>query len=55
MSEPVLRVEGLRVAFDHPQGLVKAVDDVSFALSPGERHRFSFSVDVVSARPPGKR
>ena len=37
MSEPVLRVEGLRVAFDHPQGLVQAVDDVSFALSPGER------------------
>jgi peptide/nickel transport system ATP-binding protein len=37
VSEPVLRVEGLRVAFDHPQGLVRAVDDVSFALSPGER------------------
>ena len=37
MSEPILRVEGLRVAFDHPQGLVQAVDDVSFALSPGER------------------
>ena len=37
MSEPVLRVEGLRVAFDHPQGLVQAVDDVSFALSTGER------------------
>jgi peptide/nickel transport system ATP-binding protein len=27
----------LRVAFDHPQGLVRAVDDISFALSPGER------------------
>ena len=37
MSEPALRVEGLRVAFDHPQGLVQAVDDVSFALAPGER------------------
>ena len=37
MSEPVLRVEGLRVAFDHPQGKVRAADDVSFALSPGER------------------
>jgi peptide/nickel transport system ATP-binding protein len=37
VSEPVLRVEGLRVAFDHPLGLVQAVDDVSFALSPGER------------------
>jgi peptide/nickel transport system ATP-binding protein len=37
VSEPVLRVEGLRVAFEHPQGLVRAVDDVGFALSPGER------------------
>jgi peptide/nickel transport system ATP-binding protein len=37
VSQPVLRVEGLRVAFDHPQGLVQAVDDVSFALMPGER------------------
>ena len=37
MSEPVLRIEGLRVAFDHPQGLVQAVDDISFALLPGER------------------
>ena len=37
MSEPILRVEGLRVGFDHPQGMVQAVDDVSFALAPGER------------------
>ena len=37
MSEPVLRVAGLRVTFDHPLGKVRAVDDVSFALSPGER------------------
>jgi peptide/nickel transport system ATP-binding protein len=37
VSEPVLRVEGLRVAFDHPLGKVQAVDDVSFDLSPGER------------------
>ena len=34
---PVLRVEGLSVAFDHPLGLVRAVDDVSFALRPRER------------------
>jgi peptide/nickel transport system ATP-binding protein len=34
---PVLRVEGLRVGFDHLQGWVQAVDDVSFALMPGER------------------
>jgi peptide/nickel transport system ATP-binding protein len=27
----------LRVTFDHLQGLVQAVDDVSFALAPGER------------------
>jgi peptide/nickel transport system ATP-binding protein len=37
VSEPVLRVAGLRVGFDHPQGWVQAVDDVSFALMPGER------------------
>jgi ABC-type dipeptide/oligopeptide/nickel transport system ATPase component len=37
VSEPLLRVEGLRVAFDHPLGKVQAVEDVSFALSPGER------------------
>jgi len=37
VSEPVLRVAGLHVVFDHPLGKVRAVDDVSFALSPGER------------------
>src|SRR5213592_4175627 len=37
MSGPVLQVEGLRVAFEHPRGLVRAVDDVSFSLLPGER------------------
>ena len=33
----VLRVDGLRVSFDHPLGSVKAVDDVSFTLHPEER------------------
>src|SRR5437899_11810975 len=37
MTASVLRVEGLRVGFDHPLGRVQAVDDVSFALLPGER------------------
>src|SRR3954465_7008889 len=37
MKQPVLRVEGLRVAYDHPRGLVRAVDDVSFSLRPHER------------------
>jgi peptide/nickel transport system ATP-binding protein len=37
VSEPILQVQGLRVGFDHPQGLVQAVDNVSFALAPGER------------------
>jgi peptide/nickel transport system ATP-binding protein len=37
VSEPILRVEGLCVGFDHPLGKVQAVHDVSFALAPGER------------------
>jgi oligopeptide/dipeptide ABC transporter ATP-binding protein len=32
-----LDVRGLRVAYDHPLGLVRAVDDVSFTLAAGER------------------
>ena len=36
-NSTVLRVEGLRVAYDHPRGAVRAVDDVSFALRPHER------------------
>ena len=35
--QEVLRVQGLRVAFDHPLGLVRAVDDVAFILHAGER------------------
>ena len=37
MTGPVLEVEGLRVAFEHPRGPVRAVDDVTFSLLPGER------------------
>ena len=37
MSDTVLRVEGLRVSYDHPLGAVRAVDDVSFSLRPHER------------------
>ena len=37
MSASVLRVERLRVAYDHPLGAVCAVDDVSFSLRPRER------------------
>lgn len=37
MSAPVLRVEGLCVSYAHSLGLVRAVDDVSFTLQPGER------------------
>jgi peptide/nickel transport system ATP-binding protein len=37
MNEAVLRVERLRVAYDHPLGAVRAVDDVSFSLRPRER------------------
>jgi peptide/nickel transport system ATP-binding protein len=37
VSTSILRVENLRVAYDHPLGAVRAVDDVSFALRPRER------------------
>jgi len=37
VTAPVLRVEGLSVAFDHPLGNVQAVNNVSLALAPGER------------------
>jgi peptide/nickel transport system ATP-binding protein len=37
MNDAVLRVEGLRVSYDHPLGVVRAVDDVSFSLRPRER------------------
>ena len=31
-NSEVLRVDRLRVAYDHPLGVVRAVDDVSFSL-----------------------
>ena len=37
MTDPILRIEGLSVAYDHPLGKVQAVDDVSFSLNPKER------------------
>ena len=37
MTAPILQVEHLRVAFDHPLGLVQAVDDIAFTLHPNER------------------
>ena len=32
MNAAMLRVEDLRVSYDHPRGAVRAVDDVSFSL-----------------------
>lgn len=37
MPAPILELERLCVAYDHPRGRIRAVDDVSLALSPGER------------------
>jgi peptide/nickel transport system ATP-binding protein len=37
MNAEVLRVEHLRVSYDHPLGAVRAVDDVSFTLRAHER------------------
>jgi peptide/nickel transport system ATP-binding protein len=36
-NSAILRVDGLRVAYDHPLGIVRAVDGVSFTLRPHER------------------
>ena len=36
MSEDLLRVENLITEFDTDEGLVRAVDDISFAVKPGE-------------------
>ena len=36
MSEPTLRVENLRTHFYTRQGVVKAVEDVSFSIGPGK-------------------
>ena len=37
MTEPILRVDNLCVAYDHPLGKIQAVDDVGFSLNRGER------------------
>ena len=36
MTEPILRVEHLRVEFDTRRGILVAVDDISFDILPGE-------------------
>ncbi len=48
MSDSVLRVERLSVAYDHPQGAVRAVDEVSLSLRP--RERFGLAGELGSGK-----
>lgn len=36
MTEPILKVEQLRIEFDTRRGILVAVDDISFNVMPGE-------------------
>ena len=36
MTEPLLKVEHLRIEFNTRRGILVAVDDVSFEILPGE-------------------
>ena len=36
MSQPVLEVKNLHIEFPTRRGVLKAVDDVSFSIAPGE-------------------
>src|ERR1700747_2359473 len=36
-AAPILQIDGMCVAFDHPRGRIRAVDDISLSLLPGER------------------
>ena len=48
MNGSILRVERLRVAYDHPLGPVHAVDEVSFSLRP--RERFGLAGELGSGK-----
>ena len=50
---PILDVRGLKTQFYTQDGVVKAVDDVSFHVMPG-RHSASSASPAVARAPPGK-
>ena len=51
-AAPALSVEGLSVEFRTRSGIVRALDNVSFAVDKGETSRWSANPDRANRSPP---